>query len=82
MDKKQLLWQLSAEQFAALEIALYLDTHPHDGKAMEKFDAHQEKYLAYKKQYEEAYGPITIEYSKHKNWNWVNDPWPWQREAN
>ena len=82
MDKNQLLWQLSAEQFAALEMQLYLDTHANDANALGMFNNYQKNYLALKEHYEKTYGPITVNYSNHSNWNWVNDPWPWEKEAN
>jgi len=82
MDRDQLLRQLSAEQFAALEMQLYLDTHANDANAMRIFNMHQKNYLELKQHYEALYGPITVNYSTHNSWNWISDPWPWEKEAN
>ena len=82
MDKKQLLWQMTAEQFAAFDVQLYLDTHPHDRNALTLLEKYQKNYMSYKKQYESAYGPITSDAMAYDSWRWVNNPWPWEREAN
>ena len=82
MNNNQMLWQMSAEQFAALDTQLYLDTHPNDANALEMLNKYRNNYSAYKKHYEDMYGPVTVNYSGHTNWDWLKDPWPWEREAN
>ena len=82
MDKNQLLWKMSAEQFAAFDMQLYLDTHPYDARAREMYNDYQKNYSICKKQYEDSYGPIMASYSSHISWDWIKNPWPWEMEAN
>ena len=81
--QKQLLNSISAAQFALTELGLYLDTHPTDKKALEKFEAYRSKYLTLVKQYESQFGPITlIGDFGNDGFDWVENPWPWEKEAN
>lgn len=65
--------------FAAWELRLYLDTHPDDEKALE----------AYRKVCDmlEVSGMncgacLPNEMAQGKHWSWIDEPWPWQPEAN
>ncbi|MDR0292769.1 MAG: spore coat protein CotJB [Oscillospiraceae bacterium] len=82
MDRKQLLWQMSAEQFAAFDVLLYLDTHPNDRNALQMYDKYLRNHMRYQREYENMAGPLTSDAAAHGSWRWVDDPWPWEREAN
>ena len=83
MNKQNLLDCISATQFTVLELALYLDTHPHDREAFQKFEAFKTRLKAYIKQYEEQFGPLTLMGDfGNDHYDWVNNPWPWEKEAN
>ena len=83
MDRRRLLWQMTAEQFAAFDMLLYLDTHPNDNKALQMFNNYMKNAEAYKKEYEALYGPISSDSgSSATSWDWIRDPWPWEKEAN
>jgi spore coat protein JB len=82
MDRKQLLWKMTAEQFAAFDTQLYLDTHQRDRAALQMFNNYQKAFMAHKREYESLYGPIGAEGSAGEEWNWLDDPWPWEKEAN
>ena len=82
MDKKQALWQMTAEQFAAFDTQLYLDTHPNDRLALQMFNNYQKNYMEYKKEYETLYGPVIANNTTNGSWDWVKNPWPWEKEAN
>ena len=83
MDRRQSLWQMTAEQFAAFDVQLYLDTHPYDRNALRLFDSYQKNYQRNRKEFEAKYGPVSADTAAlHDSWRWVNDPWPWEREAN
>ena len=82
-EKSLLLKEIQAEDFALYETALYLDTHPTCALALEHYAQHQSAVMELKSQYERRFGPLTI-YGNHDTacWNWVSDPWPWEKEAN
>lgn len=78
-----LLREFSALNFVLLELHLYLDTHPHDVNALNLFTQYKAKYLAVLEEYERTVGPITAMSGVSGNtWKWVEDPWPWENEAN
>ena len=61
--------------FAAWEVRLYLNTHPYDANALQLY--HQLCQQAPKPDYACAFVPCNSE-----QWTWVDDPWPWEYEAN
>lgn len=76
MDKMSLLKELSAVEFAAWELHLYLDTHKCDEKAMEMHQKYSARAKELKREYEELCGPLTHKTESGKEW--VKDPWPWE----
>lgn len=76
---KQLL-ELQQIDFGLLELALYLDTHPNDMKAIQQLNQWSEQRQKLAQQFELDYGPLLQfghSYSKFP-WQWVESPWPWQ----
>ena len=57
------------------ETRLFLDTHPDDKDALSMLNKYQTKYDAIKKEYEEQYGPLTLNGTNSDEW--LKDPWPW-----
>ena len=82
MGNNQLLWQMTAQQFAAFDTHLYLDTHQHDKTALQMYRNYQKAYESLAKEYEELYGPLSAGSAAKGTWEWIKDPWPWEREAN
>ena len=82
-DRTALLHQIQAEDFALYEVALYLDGHPKDQKALRFYREHQKIARMLKDAYQEQYGPLTIYDNQNENgWDWAAGPWPWEKEAN
>ena len=79
-EREAMLKQLSAFQFAALDLQLYLDTHPGDEKALEQMRGYVQKAKDLKKQYEKRYGALTKRGDGTNGWNWIKAPWPWETE--
>ncbi len=81
--RSKLLKEISAAQFALIELKLYLDTHPCDKKAVAEAKMAEKKYNELVKEFEEKFGPLTFggDMTDFES-NWVSDPWPWEKEAN
>ena len=73
--KKQKLLRLSAVQFAAWELHMYLDTHPNDKAAMLRYKELEAQYHKLLSDFENEYGPIILPASGD---GWLDDPWPWE----
>ncbi len=74
-DRKKLLQKLSAVQFAAWELHMFLDTHPCDSTANQMFQKYTDEAAMLKREYEAKFGPLTA--SGSDNADWLCDPWPW-----
>ena len=74
-----LLGDLSALDFAAFDLQLFLDTHPNDKDALDIRNYYLGQIEACRKEYVRAHGPLTIaDAEQDGHHNWLNDPWPWE----
>ncbi|MGI6526181.1 MAG: spore coat protein CotJB [Caldicoprobacterales bacterium] len=81
-QREMLLDRIRAYEFAAVEINLYLNSHPRDQRALIDFDNISRQIVILKNEYERLYGPL-INFgfglnSNRNQWQWINDPWPWE----
>ncbi|MBR3255390.1 MAG: spore coat protein CotJB [Clostridia bacterium] len=74
-NREKLLHQIMAYDFAINELALYLDTHSDDEKALCLHNRYCKECKELKDKYQKVYGPLTIEYPCNK-WRWLEEPWP------
>ncbi|MBR6727569.1 MAG: spore coat protein CotJB [Clostridia bacterium] len=82
-EKTALLHRIRAEDFALYEVALYLDAHPKCQKALRFYHEHKKIAEMLKAAYHEKFGPLTIyDNQSTDSWQWVEGPWPWEKEAN
>lgn len=81
-DREALKRKISMAQFAAFELHLFLNTHPDNQEALEKFRKYSEKTETLTKEFEANYGPLSSSSAEGNRWEWINDPWPWEEEAN
>lgn len=83
MDRKNLLCNIQAYNFAAYDMLLYLDTHPDDKKAFKLFKELVAKTNELKNEYQENFGPLSPYASaENDSFDWLNSPWPWEKEGN
>lgn len=78
--QKEKLVKLMAEEFTAIELNLYLDTHPQDKRALELYNETIDRIYALMEEYERQYGPLTnfgLSPSSYP-WQWIEEPWPWE----
>ena len=60
--RQELMNRINAASFAVDDVKLFLDTHP-------------------LREYAKYYSPLTIDTVRTdscENWNWIDEPWPWQ----
>ena len=77
----ELLQQIRCCDFAINELALYLDTHPTDEKALCLHRKYCREAKDLKDKYQKVYGPLTINFPCNK-WRWFEEPWPWEGGMN
>ena len=83
IEQDALLHQIMALNFTVNDLTLYLDTHPDDFSAIRMHNDYSCKVKELTEKYEETYGPLTITSNSNlNNWDWSNEPWPWERSSN
>ncbi|RDY22668.1 spore coat protein CotJB [Romboutsia maritimum] len=83
-SRSELLRAVQETGFACLDLNLYLDNHPEDKKAVNTYNSLYSQFAKARCNYESKYGPLTnFGYSPSSYpWQWVCEPWPWDREFN
>ena len=85
MDREEMLKTLSELDFIAVDLGLFLNTHPDNSEAIIAYNQVIAAADAVRMRYEEAYGPLCSFRSYAANtqdWQWKDNPWPWQQAAN
>ena len=84
MTEKDIMEKLTVLDFMAVDLQLYLDTHPDDTAAVEKYNSVIKDADMLRSQYEKMYGPLFSfrSYNHGDTFKWTNKIWPWQKEAN
>ena len=79
-SQKEMLNKIMALNFAINDLALYLDTHPEDQSAIRMHSEYSEKQINLTAEYQRRDGPLTINFTSN-SWDWIDEPWPWERGA-
>lgn len=81
-NRKELLKKIQELEFAAVELNLFLDNHPHNQQALADYNMITENLINMKNMYEAKYGPLTnFGYCPSQYpWKWVEEPWPWEED--
>ncbi|SHK50761.1 spore coat protein CotJB [Paramaledivibacter caminithermalis] len=81
MTRKDLMRKIQEVEFKALDLNLYLDTHPKNMEALMEYNRCVYELEQLKKIYEMKYGPLlNFGFSPSQYpWRWINDPWPWEQ---
>ena len=83
INKNTLLKKLQSYNFAATDMLLYLDTHPDDTKAFSIYKELVAEARSLMDEYRKKYGPLTaFDAALSDKFNWIDSPWPWEKEAN
>lgn len=76
--QEKMLRELMALEFMVIDMNLYLNTHPYDGRGVMVFISAAQRARMARDNYERMYGPITASASNSYPWPWINSPWPWE----
>ena len=76
--RRKMANEIKGFEFAITELALYLDTHKDDEKALCLHNKYCKECKDLKDRYQKMFGPLTINYPCNK-WRWIEEPWPWER---
>ncbi|MGN1444734.1 MAG: spore coat protein CotJB [Eubacteriales bacterium] len=80
---ESLLDTLQALDFALFEVTLYLDAYCDDCQALELYHRLLEQRRVAAEKYEAEIGPLTFRGNRScTQWDWVNEPYPWDIRAN
>ena len=74
--REEMIKKIKCYNFAVIELALYLDTHPDDQKALCLYRKYAKELKELKDQYQKIYGPLSIYFPCNK-WRWLEEPWSW-----
>ena len=74
--------QLQTLAFVIQELAMYLDTHRDDARALEMYREYQRRYHQCKMEYADTIGPMDHFSPGEGSYQWLDDPWPWEYCAN
>lgn len=81
-DREMLLKRVQMFDFVLDELNLFLDTHPHNKKALSYFTQYQYLKNQAENQFEQKYGPLSAEnFTGGEYFDWVKGPWPWESEG-
>ena len=70
--------------FAILETELFLDTHPHDQKAINMLREYRRRKREAITAYESKFGRYIVtsdDVPASHHWSWIDSPWPWERQV-
>ncbi|MHB9094744.1 MAG: spore coat protein CotJB [Eubacteriales bacterium] len=78
----QMLKEIMSHEFTAVDLSLYLNTHPNDMKALGEYNHATRLLTTLKCAYEQCYGPLAVFgfTPSQYPWRWIDEPWPWQIE--
>ena len=81
LSRQALLRKVQEADFFAHDLQLYLNTHPTCERALTLYKQTIKEADELRSEYEEKYGPLTASRSSSKTpWQWINNPWTWDKE--
>lgn len=82
-SKEQLLKEITALDFFITDLHLFLDTHPAEAEAISVYNRCIMKIRELREEYNRNYGMLLSGLcTSCEPWQWIESPWPWQRDAN
>ena len=78
IEREKLLKKIQMGKFSEWELHIFLDTHPDNIEALNKFEAVKAKNKKLTEEYERKYAPICEPINEHNRFAWISSPWPWE----
>ncbi|HEY8365290.1 MAG TPA: spore coat protein CotJB [Haloplasmataceae bacterium] len=83
LSKQELMTKIQELGFSAVELNLFLDTHPDDVQALQDYSYILSELQQLKQIYNQNYGPLANfgqAYVRRNYWDWVaeDEKWPWE----
>lgn len=79
VSRKKLMREIMEVDFVLKELNLFLDTHPDNRHALEKFQRYEILSSKLKEEYQKMFGPLTPSVNGNpETWKWICGPWPWE----
>ncbi|MDD3652983.1 MAG: spore coat protein CotJB [Desulfotomaculaceae bacterium] len=74
-----MLLEIQQLEFTAIELNLYLDTHPDDQQALNLYNSVVPQLRQCIEAYEQRFGPLFHfgMSTSRQPWQWICSPWPW-----
>ena len=78
-EQAKLLTKIDSLNFAMIDLNLLLDVNPDNREAINLYNKYRNEKDNLTKEYENKYGPITVDSDKLNSfpWGWIDMPWPW-----
>lgn len=82
-EQKKLKRYIDLVSFAALDCAMFLDTHPENKEALEYFEYYKNAREQAIKEYSSRFSPLNLDTVPKDTefWALANKPWPWEMEG-
>ena len=77
LSQCELMNKIQSYAFAINDLALYLNTHGDDQKALALHNQYAREYRNMVDSYQRKYGPLSM-FCPCNSWRWVSNPWPWE----
>ena len=83
-EKEYLMLMIQVYGFASHEISLFLDLNPNNRELIELRKEYEMLYKQFYKQFEQKYGPLSLNSEQlfDNPWKWDNGNWPWEEKNN
>ena len=83
MNRQNLKCYIDFVSFAALDCAMFLDTHPKNAEGLEYFEYYKNARKQAIKEYSSRFSPLNLDTVPKDTefWAWANKPWPWEMEG-
>ncbi len=83
MSRENYLKKIMTLDFVALDLGLYLNTHPEDMETLHRYNCIIQQSDQLKAAFEAEFGPLDSFRSKNiPDWRWKDNPWPWEASDN
>lgn len=79
-DQAKMLTCIDSLSFAMIDLNLYLDIYPNSKEYIDLFNRYRIEKNNLVKEYENKYGPLTLDSDANNTypWAWDRMPWPWE----